>query len=412
MAWRIDESVVRGEIDNRTRGRVTGRIWFAGRAEPVARDLAGNCWRDLAGRRLEFVNPEPQPADLKGLAARQTGNVGDITASRKVKVPDIPMSQIGEYYAAKKKWTWHWGNSLYLEWFSDRNGRVVIESATFQLTILPDIAWDMTPEEEAAQRGANADGMTGFMQQLGEAIIAERKAKGEPIDDTPPEWNDDKPQTEEEAEKMQADSDKLSDRIQARLDREGPDADYEKILEEELERRARERGEKPLTPEQEAERAEWIDEINRAAEEALNNPDPELEKELDRKHPVSERAFELSVRLMQDVEARGWVPDDAPREHPVAELTGAAMSAGAKFAGALGGEAWPPPVEVCAGKIVRLKKARDYLDDALRAADACAEEKLTDTAWLATARGELESLARDCDALIEELRARLKRGFD
>jgi len=26
MAWRIDESVIRGEIDNRTRDRVTGRI--------------------------------------------------------------------------------------------------------------------------------------------------------------------------------------------------------------------------------------------------------------------------------------------------------------------------------------------------------------------------------------------------
>ncbi|MEY2880446.1 MAG: hypothetical protein RLZZ15_2826, partial [Verrucomicrobiota bacterium] len=257
MAWRIDEHVVRGEIDNRTRGRVTGRIWFAGRAEPVALDLAGNAWRDLAGRRLEFVNPEPvASADaLEGLAAQQTGTVGDITASRKVKVPDIPMSQIGEYYAAKKKWTWHWGNSLYLEWFSERNGRVVIESASYTLTISPDIAWDMTTAEEETQRGANAEGMTDFMQQLGEAIIAERKAKGQPIDDTPAEWNEPPPQTEAEAEKMQADSDRLSDRIQARLDREGPDADYEKILEEELERRSRERGDKPPTPEQAAERA-------------------------------------------------------------------------------------------------------------------------------------------------------------
>lgn len=28
MAWRMDESVVCGEIDNREKGRVTGRIWF------------------------------------------------------------------------------------------------------------------------------------------------------------------------------------------------------------------------------------------------------------------------------------------------------------------------------------------------------------------------------------------------
>lgn len=160
MAWRIDESVIRGEIDNRVRCRVTGLIWFTGRAEPVELDLAGNAWRDLAGRRLEFVNPDPKPGDLKDLAARQTGVIGDCTASRKVKVPEIPLEQIGEYYAQKKPWPWHWGNSLYLEWFSTTNGRVVIESATFQLTIASDAAWKMTPEEEQTQRRAKSVGFS------------------------------------------------------------------------------------------------------------------------------------------------------------------------------------------------------------------------------------------------------------
>ncbi|HYD85473.1 MAG TPA: hypothetical protein VEA63_15510 [Opitutus sp.] len=157
MAWRIDEAVIRGEIDNRVRGRVTGRIWFVGKGAPVELDLAGDAWRDLAGRRLEFVNPQPKALEmLERFAARQTGVIGDCTASRKVKVPDIPMDQIGEYYAAKKKWTWHWGNSLYLEWFSLTNGRVVIESVSYQMTVSPDIAWEMTPAEEEQQRRANA----------------------------------------------------------------------------------------------------------------------------------------------------------------------------------------------------------------------------------------------------------------
>ena len=129
MAWRIEDSVVRGEIDNRVRGHVTGRIWFAGRPDPIELKLMGNGWRDLAGRRLEFTNPEPTPGDLDGLALLQQGTVGDFTASRKVKVPEIPMDQIGEYYAARKPFPWHWGNSLYLEWFSERNGRVVISQA-------------------------------------------------------------------------------------------------------------------------------------------------------------------------------------------------------------------------------------------------------------------------------------------
>lgn len=187
MAWRIEESVIRGEIDNRARDRVTGRIWLAGRAAPVELNLTGNCWRDMAGRRLEFTNPSPQPGLPAGLAAQQQGAVGDITASRKVKVPDIPMDQIGEYYAAKKPWPWHWGNSLYLEWFSERNGRVVIESAGYELKIIGEAAWEMTEEEEERQRRANGQAMTGFMERLSDA------AAGEKFTDENPEGDEDEP---------------------------------------------------------------------------------------------------------------------------------------------------------------------------------------------------------------------------
>ena len=173
MAWRIDTAVIRGEIDNRVRGRVTGRIWFLGRTEPVTLQLEGNCWRDLAGRRLEFVNPQPEPADIQSVAVLQRGPVGDITASRKVKVPEIPMDQIGEYYAARKPFPWHWGNSLYLEWFSRENGRVMIESAGFELKITGEAAWEMSPEEETAQREQNGVAMSGFMERLAGAFESE-----------------------------------------------------------------------------------------------------------------------------------------------------------------------------------------------------------------------------------------------
>jgi hypothetical protein len=96
-------------------------------------------------------------------------------------------------------------------------------------------------------------------------------------DEEPPEWER-RPQTEEEAEAMQARSDRLVDRIEARLRREGEEANYEQILEEEIERLHREEGRPEPTPEQLERNAEWIDEMNRAAEEALSNPDPEAEK--------------------------------------------------------------------------------------------------------------------------------------
>lgn len=394
MAWRIDEFLVRGEIDNRARGRVTVRLWFAGRAEPVELDLTGNAWRDLAGRRLVFTNPRPKPGLPAGFAARQPGTTGDITASRKVKVPEIPLEQIGEYYAARKPWPWHWGNALYLEWFSAANGRVVIESADYELTIPDGATWEMTIPEEQAQRQANQEAIAQFMNRLGEVVAAA----------------EDHPQTEDEAERMLEDSDRLADRIEARMEREGPDADYEKILDEELERRRRERGEEPLTPEQEAERDARIEELNRAAEEAAD--EPWASEEPEHKHPLAERAFELAVRLHRDVKQRGWQPADASPEHPVAELVAAVMKASAKMAGALNGEDYPPPVDICGQSIARLKRAARYLADAQLAAEACAEQRLTAADWLIGVRREIATLSGENDAVIAELRERLKRGFD
>jgi hypothetical protein len=34
MVWRLHEHVLRGKIDNRMRGRVTGEIWLAGIEQP------------------------------------------------------------------------------------------------------------------------------------------------------------------------------------------------------------------------------------------------------------------------------------------------------------------------------------------------------------------------------------------
>ncbi|MBI5382796.1 MAG: hypothetical protein HZA31_12930 [Opitutae bacterium] len=413
MAWRIDEHLLRGEIDNRTRGRVTGRLWFAGRAEPVSLDLTGNAWRDLAGRRLEFVNPDPRPGLAASLAPHQTGATGDITASRKVKVPDIPLDQIGEYAAAGRPFPWHWGNSLYLEWFSAANGRVVIESAAYQLTVSPEATWDMTPAEETAQRAANAATLASFTQRLAAA------APADPADDEPG-----RPLTEAEAEKLYAQSEKLTDRIMARIERDGLNADIEQILSEELERARLERGEPEPTPEQAAARDRWIEEVNAAAQEALQEDEDDAEawKRCDddnpaaparRSHPLATQAFALVLRVRQETESRDWIPDDAQQEHPVAELTFSLAKAGAKLAGALGdADDWPPPLEQCASTIVRLKRAAGYFEDATLAAESCQEEALVDPEWLTEVRRETETLAAETETLIAELRALLQLGLE
>jgi hypothetical protein len=154
----------------------------------VVLDLEGNAWRDLAGTRLTFINPDPpKPRDLDGFFTDQMGTTGDITASRKVRVPDISMEELMERYEKKESFPWHWGNSLYLEWFSLRNGRVVIESANYELVISPDRSWEMTEAEEEEQRIANGRAMEGFMDRVAELLAkAEQSDSDEDDDQDPP----------------------------------------------------------------------------------------------------------------------------------------------------------------------------------------------------------------------------------
>jgi hypothetical protein len=194
------------------------------------------------------------------------------------------------------------------------------------------------------------------------------------------------------------------------MDREGENADFSAIVGEELERRRRERGETPPTPEEEEARELRVDEWNRITREAANDPDSRETAEVE--HQLALRARDLAGRLMDEPEEHGWISESAQREHPVAELSSYAMQAAAKLAGALDGREWPPDIDDCGLAIAWLKRARGYLGDALAAADDCADEGLVAPDWLAEIRAELTTFAAETDTLIAELRAILERGFD
>lgn len=400
MAWRIDEAVMRGEIDNRVRGRVIGRIWFVGRKDPVVLGLKGNAWRDVAGRVLYFENPVPKAMELDTLAEVQDGPVGDITASRKVKVPEIPMEQIGEYYAAKKPWPWHWGNCLYLEWFSQRNGRVVIESPHFELHMAGDAAWEMTAAEEDAQKDANGQAIVAFLSRLSGALQADPAADEDQAEET----DESAPMTEDDAERWQARQDLLLDRVQARLEREGSEADFECILDEERERLRIETGEPEPPAEWEPGQPDWDALVEKAA---AMEPDPELEERLKFEHPLVRQAADLFHLLHEQSESEQWLPEDAQAEHPVQELINATMCIGPKLAGALNGGRWPPTLDHCAITIVRLKRAHGYVDDAITAVESCQEEGLIEPTLLGPIVVELTDIAHEIHGLITELRERL-----
>src|SRR5438034_7446299 len=116
MAFRIHDSVVRGEIDNRIKGTVRGKIWLEGRADPIILELKGNAWPDLAGCLLTFSNPRervPNPG-LDTLNPVQSGTIGDITASRKARVFDIPTDEAYMMCKRGEKPPEHMANCLYL----------------------------------------------------------------------------------------------------------------------------------------------------------------------------------------------------------------------------------------------------------------------------------------------------------
>ncbi|MCX6878630.1 MAG: hypothetical protein NTW21_33165 [Verrucomicrobia bacterium] len=175
MAWRIDQAVVRGEIDNTVEGRTTGRIWLAGVAAPLQLSLDGDCWRDLAGTRLRFDNPAPRPGpETVGLTVDQSGVIGDMTASRKCKLLRVSDEEAQALCREQKEIPYEWRNTLYLEWFSECNGRVVIESSTFTLTISAH-EWELDEDAEAAQKLANLNAMRDFM-----TLVIQRSDAEEP----------------------------------------------------------------------------------------------------------------------------------------------------------------------------------------------------------------------------------------
>jgi hypothetical protein len=415
MAWRIDESVVRGEIDNREQGRVTGRIWLLGREDPVELNLKGNPWRDLAGHLVRFTHDRPQPGKLEGFFTDQGGVVGDITASRKVRVPEIPVAEMYARAKAGEPYPWHWSNSLYLEWFSLRNGRVVIESTDYRIEIDPEPAWTMDQAGEREQRAENSRSLARFMEILGHAVAGNDLAEVGGFEEFEALiGDDDEPRSKAEA-KADADAaymDKLLDRIEARIEREGLDEDnFERIHEEERTRLRKEMGFPPdpePTPEQLEEQQRWIDEMNAAAQEALEEAEADDWKgdPFERERPeLVERATDLGVQLHAEIDA--LLPENPPREHPLIEIVNGMHLASAKIAGALASmddEGWPPD-PLCAGdSLVRLKKARGALRDALRGLDSAEEENLGTTEWRTDARREIAEILGEVQQLIAEVR--------
>jgi hypothetical protein len=312
VAWRIDDAVVRGEIDNTVEGKTSGRLWVFGRDQPVVLDLNGDCWRDLAGTRLTFRNPEPKPQPGADLAPVQLGVVGDMTASRKNKVPLVSEDELAALYAAKEEIPFCWKNTLYLEWFSETNGRVVIETCDFELEVSERL-WEMDEDSEEAQKLANMHAMRDFMNHLIRRV-------------EPPENSTGGDEDEFQWEKRLKESDRLADAYQEVLEKYLDDPDAER-------KEAFAMGWDGLL-EALADESEGVEPEPKGWQpEVVSDDDEDDWEEEDpfRQHPLQAKAHEVVIR--------GIDLTRAGDEHPATgALNSALMQVAGKLAGALNGD--------------------------------------------------------------------------
>jgi hypothetical protein len=399
MAFRIHDSVVRGEIDNRTKGIVHGRIWLEGRTAPLVLELKGNAWPDLAGCRLTFANPQKRILDpsLDSLRRTQRGSIGDLTASRKVRVFDVPVEQAMEMSRRKEKPPEHMANCLYLEWFSDANGRVVIESADYKLTIsAPE--WRLTPEENEQRARQAAAGMEDFMKRLSDNIEQHKRGQKDPEE----EWD------EHDYEKFLKECDARTDKYLELLDKYGDSDEAEGKI-------AKEMGwDRELTEEEAEAERQHIEEINAACAEAANAPEPEPDphregidwvraEDGDLEHPLQHRCSESAMKFWHQADELGLEEaGDKDLEQFIFEF----QTTGAKLAGALSGIARGEGCSDAAFTVACLKRALDHLHKSQAGLEAVAPKKLLPTAMIAEARKELFELREGILRLMDEFRGR------
>lgn len=406
MAWRIHGNVVRGEIDNRQRGLVRGKIWLQGVAEPVQIELKGNAAPDLAGCVLRFENlgeTYPLRAD-RGLAPVQRGTIGDLTASRKVRALGRPFEEASARLKKKLRAPERMSNSLYLEWFSEADGRVVVESSDYKLTISPP-AWRLTPEEEEQRQSEAAQGFAGFMQKVSEAVAAQ-KHQPPPEDE---EWD------EFDYEKFMRENDARTSKYGELLDKYMDHPDRDRIIAKEMgwtwleealgaspERAAEAQKDKVESDANTDEPFEWDDDLSPLeANPATEGVDWVRSADGHIGHPLSLRALEGSLALWHKCEELGLskLEDD-----DLDELLSQYQTTSAKLAGALDGLAYGRNLSEGAFIVAYLKRALGYLHAAHAALEKVAPKNLLPAETVASTRAELFSVREEILRLMQEFR--------
>jgi len=375
MAWRIDKHVVRGLIQNIVPGRVVGTVWLKNLNQPIELNLKGNCYRDLAGARLEFKNPNPVEGDYTGFDIFQEGKVGDMTASKKVKTV-IDFEEELENQEEAESPAFRMANCLYLEWFSESNGRVLIETTDFSWKVsLP--KWTLSEDDERNQQEANRQAMFNFMDELSRVLDPKDKR------DEPDTEDMDEFQWEAYLQKTDARSDMLMELFEKYEN----DPNCEEII---------------------AEAMGWEIESMEVTEEFFEEWDldqAENSKDSDSEylpnHPLISKMMDITSQLYYDAESRKLFTEDT--NNPWNQLIWHAQMTVSKLIAAL--EEVAEGIETEPGFVVAtLKRALHLLHLTIATMEACISIDPKEHRWTSEARKELFALRESVIDLMQTYR--------
>jgi hypothetical protein len=335
----------------------------------------------------------------------QRGKIGNLSASQKARVFAVPDEDAFAMIDRGEKPPERVANALYLEWFSEGNGRVVIESTDYQLTISPP-QWRLSPEEEK-QRAKDAEaGWEMFSKQLNEALEKQKRGQKDPE----AEWD------EHDYERFMKECDARTDKYMELQEKYGDSDEAEAKIAKEM---GWDREDPPshgsfgVAGENEEELMS-VEEMNRITEEALHEPPPEPEPHRegidwirtargDIRHPLQHRCHESAMKVWHECDELGLKEsEDDDLQQFVFEF----QTTGVKLGGALHGVAQGRGPRDGAFTVAYLKRALDHLHQAQAGLEAVAPKKLLPERMVSEARKELFEIREGILKLMDEFRGR------
>jgi hypothetical protein len=345
---------------------------------------------------LTFENPAPTRPLPRGSEPPSPwiGIAGELTASRKVRRRSASGGPASSGPTLDGATAESLANGLYLEWYSESHGRVVLETTDYRVQISSP-AWKPTSEEENQRQTAAATAFSAFLDRLTRRI---ERLRHEP----PPDrvWD------EFDYEKLLRESDARTDKLAELYEKYADRPDLDEII-------AREMGwdvppECPGTDDENLDlpdldaAAEWEDEADELA------PDPATEgidwvrtEDGHPSHPLTLRVFHRSVELHRQCEAldhRFW------EEPAVAQLVSEFQITGAKLAGALNGLAYGRELRSGPFIVATLKRALSHLHNAQEALATVTAQALLPRQICETARTEFFAIREEILRLMQEFR--------